>query len=55
MTKTSSTTTSRSKHSMKSIEFDLIDIAPAPGFTGLERTHNRMSGFMEMYGGMLIF
>jgi hypothetical protein len=48
------TTRGYSELSRQIIQFDLINIAPSPGFTGLQRTHNGMSGFMEMLCGMLV-
>jgi hypothetical protein len=37
------------------VEFDLVDVAPAPGFAGFERFHDGVFGFMEMLGGVLVF
>jgi hypothetical protein len=34
------------------IQHDIIDIAPAPTLTRLERAHNGMAGAMEMLGGV---
>ncbi len=36
------------------LEYDLIDVAPAPVFTRLERLNNRVVGCVEMLGSMLI-
>lgn len=33
---------------------DLIDIAPDPGFSGFNGTHERMLGVMEVLGGVLV-
>jgi hypothetical protein len=43
-----------SEFSRQFVQFNLINIAPSPGFTGLQRTHDGMSGFMEMLCGMLV-
>ena len=37
---------------MRELEFDLVDIAPAPFFTGFEGAHDRVFGGVEMLGGM---
>jgi hypothetical protein len=34
------------------IQYDLVYIAPAPTFTGLEGAHDGMAGAMEMFGGV---
>jgi hypothetical protein len=34
------------------IQYDLVNIAPAPTLTGLEGAHDRMAGAMEMFGGV---
>jgi hypothetical protein len=37
------------------VEFDVVDEAPTPVFTGFERTHDGMLGAMEVLGGVLVF
>jgi hypothetical protein len=34
------------------IEYDIINIAPAPILTGLEGAHDGVAGAMEMFGGV---
>jgi len=41
--------------SRRLLEHDLVDIAPAPVFTGLEGLNNRMATRVEMFGSVLIF
>jgi hypothetical protein len=36
------------------IQLDLIDVAPTPGLTGLERAHDGMPGAMEVFGCVFI-
>src|SRR5882762_2711872 len=36
------------------LHVDLVDIAPAPAFPGLERGDDRMPGLLEMLGGVLV-
>jgi hypothetical protein len=43
----------RTDHSGE-IKFDLIDVAPAPVFSGLKRLHDRVLRASEMLCGMLI-
>jgi hypothetical protein len=33
----------------------LIDVTPAPVFTGLKRLDNRVTGSVKMFRGMLVF
>ena len=37
------------------VEFDLVDVTPAPGFAGFERTHDGMFRAMEVFGGVFVF
>jgi hypothetical protein len=37
------------------IEFDFIDVAPAPLFAGFDGAHDWMPGLVEMFGGVFIF
>jgi hypothetical protein len=37
------------------VELNLIYKTPAPVFARLERFHDRMPGFVEMFGGVFIF
>jgi len=37
------------------VDLNLIDKAPAPILTRLDRLHDRMLRLMEMLGGMLVF
>jgi hypothetical protein len=34
------------------VQYDLVNIAPAPTLTGLEGVHDGMAGAMEMFGGV---
>jgi hypothetical protein len=34
------------------IQYDIINIAPAPTLTALEGAHDGMAGTMEMFGGV---
>jgi hypothetical protein len=34
------------------VQYDLVNVAPAPILTGLEGAHDGMAGAMEMFGGM---
>jgi hypothetical protein len=36
------------------VEFDFVDVAPAPRFAGLERTHDRVLGAVEVFGGVFV-
>ena len=36
------------------LDHDLIDVAPAPVFAGLERLYDRVVGGVEVPGGMLV-
>ena len=45
--------TPRSK--LGEVEFDFVDVAPTPGFAGLERTHDGVFRAMEVFGGVLVF
>jgi hypothetical protein len=38
--------------SVYALQYDIINIAPAPTLTGLEGAHNGMAGAMEMFGGV---
>ena len=42
------------KYLSRRLEHDLVDVAPAPVFTGLEGLDNGMASRMEMPGSMLI-
>lgn len=37
------------------IQFELIDVAPAPILAGLKRLDDRMRGVMKVLGGVLVF
>jgi hypothetical protein len=37
------------------VEFDFVDVAPAPGFARFDRTHDGMLGAMKVFGGVLVF
>ena len=37
------------------IQFELVDVTPAPILPGLDRSHDGMLGRMEVLGSMLIF
>jgi hypothetical protein len=37
------------------VEFDFVDVAPAPGFARFERTHDGMLGAMKVFGSVLVF
>jgi hypothetical protein len=37
------------------VDFNFIDVAPAPGFAGFDRAHDGVSGVMEMLGGVFVF
>jgi|SRR6516162_11223152 hypothetical protein len=37
------------------VQFDFIDIAPTPGFAGLERAHEGVFRAMEVFGGVFVF
>jgi len=43
------------KCALRRLEHDLIDITPAPIFTGLEGLDNGMAARMEMFGSVLVF
>jgi hypothetical protein len=34
------------------VQYDLVNVAPAPILTGLEGAHDGMAGAMEMFGGV---
>jgi hypothetical protein len=34
------------------VQYDLVNIAPAPILPGLEGTHDGMAGAMEVFGGV---
>jgi hypothetical protein len=36
------------------VEFDFVDVAPAPGFARFDRTHDGMLGAVKMFGGVLV-
>jgi hypothetical protein len=38
--------------SVYALQYDIINIAPAPTLTGLEGAHDGMAGAMEMFGGV---
>ena len=42
------------KYLLKGLEHDLVNVAPAPIFTGLEGLDNGMAGCMEMFGSMFV-
>jgi len=37
------------------IQFEFIDVTPAPIFSGLDRSHDGMGGRMEVFPGVFIF
>ena len=37
------------------IQFEFIDVTPAPIFSGLDRSHDGMCGRMEVFRGVFIF
>src|ERR1700733_6692536 len=37
------------------VELHLVDVAPAPGFTGLDGAHDGVFGVVEVFGRVLIF
>ena len=37
------------------IQFEFIDVTPAPIFSGLDRSHDGMGGRMEVFRGVFIF
>jgi hypothetical protein len=37
------------------IKFQLVDEAPAPVFSRFEGAHDRMFGFMKVFGGVFVF
>ena len=36
------------------VKFGFVDVAPAPGFAGLDRTHDGMLRAMEVLGGVFV-
>jgi hypothetical protein len=45
----------RYERKLGEVEFEFVDVAPAPGFAGFEGFHDGVLGFMEMLGGVLVF
>jgi hypothetical protein len=43
------------KYDLRKIEFDFVDVAPAPVFAGLDGSHDRVFGRVEMFCGVFIF
>lgn len=37
------------------VQFEFVDVAPAPGLAGLERLHDRMFAAVKVFGGVFIF
>src|SRR5881396_943265 len=44
-----------SESTRREIQFEFIDVTPAPIFSGLDRSHDGMRGRMEVFRGVFIF
>jgi hypothetical protein len=49
------TPTEEAERRLREVEFDLVDVTPAPGFAGFERTHDGVFRAMEVFGGVFVF
>ena len=48
-------TSAFSESTRREIQFEFIDVTPAPIFSGLDRSHDGMRGRMEVFRGVFIF
>jgi hypothetical protein len=37
------------------VQFELVDVTPAPSLAGLDRLHDRVLGAVEVLGGVFVF